>query len=310
MATLTFGDIIVETSSDDRRVFPDDGLTKADVIEYYRRVAPFMLPYLAGRPLTMHRFPGTIYDGGFFHQNAPQHFPEWIRRVTVEKQDGHIEHVVCDSPATLVYLANQNCLTPHVWLSTTEHLQRPDRLIFDLDPLADEFEPVRRGAVALRHLLGELGLESFVMTTGSSGLHVTVPLDATLAFDDVRAFARDVAVALVRHEPDELTFEQRKEKRQGRVFVDTLRNAYGQTAVPPYAVRARPGAPVAAPLAWDELDDPTLHPRIFTVQNLFDRIERRGDPWNRLEGRAQSLRQAISDVQALRGEEGDEDAER
>lgn len=275
----------VELSNTGKVLFPEAGITKGHLVGYYRRVADTMLPHLAGRPVSMHRFPDGIDGKRFFQKDAPDYFPDWIHFEEVAKEGGTVRHVVCDDAATLVYLANQACITPHVWLSRTEHLERPDRMIFDLDPpeagsgkgSGEDLRPVRRAARTVRDRLRELGFEPFLTSTGSRGFHVVVPLEPEASFDEVRRFARALASELAAREPDRLTVETRKEKRGDRVFLDYLRNGYAQTAVPPYAVRARPGAPVATPVEWDELDG--LHPRRYTVKNLFQRLGQKEDPW-------------------------------
>ncbi|HYO46091.1 MAG TPA: non-homologous end-joining DNA ligase, partial [Gemmatimonadota bacterium] len=273
----------------DRVLFPDVGVTKGDLVEHYRRVAGRMVPHLKGRPVSMQRFPSGVEEEGFYQKAAPDYFPDWIRRATVGKAGGTVEHVVCDNGATLVYLANQGCITPHVWLSRVDLLDHPDRLIFDLDPPEDDFEVVRFAAGRLRELLGELGLDPYPMATGGRGLHLIVPLDRGADFDAARGFAKDVADLLAARHPDRLTTETRKNKRRGRLFLDYLRNAYAQTAVPPYAVRARPGAPVAVPLAWEELSDPSLRGGSWNTRNVLARVEGKNDPWKGMARRAHSL---------------------
>ena len=289
-ARLRFGRYSVELSSLDRVLFPDSGVTKGELVEHYRTVAERMVPHLRGRPVSMQRFPSGIQAEGFFQKSAPDYFPAWISRARVAKEGGTVEHVVCDNAATLVYLANQGCITPHVWLSRIDRIDHPDRLIFDLDPSGDDFATVRFAAERLRELLGEIGLDPFPLATGGRGLHLVIPLDRSADFDAVRSFARDVAGALAARHPDRLTVEVRKNKRRGRVFLDVLRNAYAQTAVPPFAVRARKGAPVAVPLAWEELRNPRLRGNAWTVRSLPDRLAKSGDPWKGFARRARSLR--------------------
>jgi len=284
----------IAVSSLDKLLFPAQGgaeaVTKGELIEYYRQVAPILLRYLKGRPLSLQRYPGGIAEQGFYQKEVPDYFPDWIDRARIEVlETGEIqEQVICNDPATLVYLANQNTITFHPWLSRADRLYYPDKLIFDLDP-PGEFEAARQAAWLLRDLLTELGLRPFVMTTGSRGLHVVAPLDRKADFDAVRDFARDLAVWLVRQHPDTLTVEMRKDEREGRVFLDYLRNAYASTAVAPYAVRARPGAPVATPLAWEELEDPALRSDTYTLRTLPDRLARVGDPWRDLGRHAHKL---------------------
>jgi bifunctional non-homologous end joining protein LigD len=286
--TIRVGRRAVAVSSLDKVLFPDAGVTKGELIDHYRRVAPRMIPHVKGRPVSMQRFPDGIGSAGFYQKDAPDYFPDWIRRVTVRKKGGVVEHAVCDDAAALVYLANQNCITPHVWLSRADRLNHPDRLIFDLDPSGDDFEQVRFAAGALRELLVALGLVPFPMTTGGRGLHLLVPLDRKSDFDAVREFARDVAELLAATHPDRLTTESRKNKRRGRLFLDVMRNSYAQTAVPPYAVRGRPGAPVAVPIAWRELGDRRLRGNRWNVRNVAARL-RGQDPWRGLARRARAL---------------------
>ena len=267
----------VALSSLDKIFFPDAGLTKGDLIAYYRDVAPTMVPHMRGRAISMHRFPDGIDGEDFYQKNVPDYFPDWIRSETVSKEGGEVEHVVCDDAATLVYLANQACITPHVWLSRVDRLRRPDRMVFDLDPSDSSLERVRFAARKVRVALEELGFVPYLMTTGSRGFHVWVPLERKEDFDTVRAFAHDLAKVLASRHPDRLTVEQRKNKRGDRVFLDYLRNGYAQTAVTPYAVRARPGAPVATPIDWDEL--PGMEPRRYTIENLSRRLAQKDDPW-------------------------------
>jgi bifunctional non-homologous end joining protein LigD len=180
---------------------------------------------------------------------------------------------------TLVYLANQAVITPHPWLSRANKPDCPDQMIFDLDPPEGGFDAARRAALELREILERRRLRAFVKTTGGRGLHILVPLDRRKAFDEVRGLAREIAGELADSDPRNLTMEVRKSKRAGRVFIDTARNAYGQTAAPPYAVRARDSAPVAAPLSWEEVQNPRLAPDQFNIRNIFERLRRTGDPW-------------------------------
>jgi len=282
----------VEISNPDKVLFPDAGLTKADLADYYERVAERMLPYVRDRPVSMHRFPDGVDAEGFFHKDVPDHFPDWIKRVRVRKQDGSLTHAVVSDSKALVYLADQACITPHVWLSRADSLERPDRMAFDLDPAGNGFASVCRVARALGELLDELELAHFAMTTGSRGIHVWVPLKRRHDFGYVRSFARDVAgVMEVRH-PDLVTTQQRKRKRGQRILVDVMRNSYAQTAVPPYAVRPRGKAPVATPLRWEELSSSRLRPDRWTVRNLFRRLAGREDPWRGMDSQARTLTRA------------------
>lgn len=276
-AELRIGRRTITMKRPDKELFPQDGITKADLVEHYRRVAPRMVPELRGRPLMLERMPDGIDGQRFYQKEVGDYFPDWIHRASVPKEGGEVTHVVGDDAATLVYLASQACITPHRWLGRADRPRHPDRLVFDLDPPADDFEPVRRAAHQLRELLDELELSSGLMTTGSRGLHVVVPLNRRDDADDVLAFARAAARELAARHPEELTVEPRKDARKGRLYLDVARNGYAQTVVAPFAVRSRPGAPVAAPLGWDELDEPGLTARRWTVADLGDRLDT--DPW-------------------------------
>ncbi len=291
----------IELSNTDKVLFPKPGLTKGDLITYYRRIAPVMLPHLAGRPLSLQRYPDGIEAEGFMQKNASDYFPRWIRRARLGKENGEVEHVLADDGATLVYLANQACLTLHVGLARVDRIDHPDRLVIDLDPSDEDFAKVKRAARAARRLLEAVELVPFAQLTGSRGLHVWVPLDRSATFDEVRAFASDLAERLVARFPDELTTEQRKATRGTRVFLDVGRNAYGQTAVAPYAVRARAEASVATPLDWAELDGASLDPRRFTIANLFHRLGQKSDPWSNIGRHARALGSARERLAALAG---------
>jgi bifunctional non-homologous end joining protein LigD len=273
--------------------------TKGDLVDYYRSVAPFMLPHLRGRPLMLERHPDGLDGPRFMQKNTPENYPEWITRLEVSKEGGTVCHTVCDDTATLLYLADQACLTLHRWLSRAGHVERPDRMVFDLDPAADDFAQVREAATLLGELLDELNLPSALMTTGSRGLHVVVPLNGHHDFDDVREFAQEVADTLAAAHPERLTTAARKKDRGGRLYLDVQRNAYAQTAVAPFTVRALPGAPVATPIAWSQLADPALHARRWSVADAVEQA--RANPWAGLMSRGRALGPARRRLNAVRG---------
>ncbi|RZB17086.1 ATP-dependent DNA ligase [Streptomyces sp. F001] len=293
----------VEVQRPDKVLFPGGGdakeYTKSDLVDYYRAVAPFMLPQLRGRPLMLERHPDGLDGPQFMQKNTPDTYPDWITRVEVPKEGGTVCHTVCDNTATLVHLADQACITLHRWLSRTGRLESPDRMVFDLDPSGDSFAPVREAARLLGELLGELKLPSALMTTGSRGLHVIVPVGGHHGFDEVREFARDVADTLAAAHPDRLTTAARKKDRGDRLYLDVQRNAYAQTAVVPFTVRARPGAPVAVPVTWDQLDEPDFGPRRWTIADAADQA--RTDPWADMPSRGRALGPARRRLDALRG---------
>ena len=284
----------VELSHLDKVFFPESGITKGDVVEYYERIAAHMLPHVRERAMTMHRYPDGINGEDFYQQNMPDYFPDWIARVDVDKEDGKVTHVVCNDTASLVYIANQGSLVNHVWLSRRNQIRHPDRMIVDLDPPHDgtDASALRSAALLLRDTFRELGLTPFLSTTGSAGLHVYVSLKRELEFDDVRNFGRRVVEQLAADHEDELTVEQRKAKRGRRIYLDVLRNSYSHTAVAPYSVRAKPGAPVATPLAWEELEEDPVESTRYTIQNVFRRLGQREDPWKDFERQAGSVKSA------------------
>jgi bifunctional non-homologous end joining protein LigD len=289
----------IEISRPEKVLFPEDGITKGDLIEYYARIAPHMLPHLRDRPLTLERYPNGIHTKRFFQKEVSSYFPKWLRTVTVKKVGGTVTHVVCNDTATLVYIANQACVTPHIFLSRIDKLDIPDQMVFDLDPQGDDFELVRSTALSFKQLLDELELPAFLKTTGSRGLHVVVPLQRREGYDAVRAFARDLAARIVSQAPGERTMESLKANRGDRVFIDTNRNGYAQLVAPAYAVRARKGAPVSAPLQWNELEKKSLRSNSFTIRNIFDRVEKVEDPWADFWRKGASLAKARRNLSAL-----------
>lgn len=280
--TIEAGGRRIEVSNTDKVFFPDNGITKGEVVEYYHRIGETMLPHAVDRPLTLHRFPDGIGSEGFFQKNTPDHFPDWITRERLEKEGGTVVYPVCTELATLVYIADQGCITPHVWLSRVDRPHEPDRMIFDLDPPegSEDIGLLHDAVRAVKGSLDDLGVPSFLMTTGSAGYHVLVPLDGSDDFDVVHDLSRRLARGVVERFPDLTTVEQRKDQRDGKVFVDYLRNSYAQTTAVPYSLRALPGAPVATPIEWDELGD--SEPRRWSIGNIFRRLGQVDDPWHRL----------------------------
>jgi len=281
----------IKLTHPDKVYFPGTPpITKRELVGYYAAVASAMIPFTKNRPAMLQRFPDGISEKGFYQKEISNWFPDWIPRATVPKAGGEVTHVLINDAATLVYLSGQGCITPHLWLSRIDKPQHPDRLIFDLDPPGG-FDQARRAARLVHELLEQLGLASVLMTTGGRGMHVIVPLDRSADFDTVRGFAREAAGLLAARHPETLTVESRISKRRGRLFLDTTRNAYAQTSVAPYAVRARPGAPVETPLAWTELDDRGRDPQTYTLRTVLPRLKRR-DPWRDGMHRRQNLRAA------------------
>jgi bifunctional non-homologous end joining protein LigD len=280
-------------------LFPDSGITKGELAAYYEAAAPCLLPHIEGRPVTMERYPAGIGRQGFWQKDVSRGFPEWLERVEVPKRNGTVHHPVVRDVRSLLWLANQNSITPHVWPSRLPELLHPDVCIFDLDPAREEEDVLRRVVLALRGLLEELGLRSWVKTSGSKGYHVAVPLDRRAGFGEVARFAHGVGAALVERDPDHLTQEFSKADRGGRILVDTGRNGYSATFAAAYAVRARPGAPVSAPCTWDEVEQGRAGPRAFTLRDMAGRMARVGDPWAGMTAQGQPLGPAIEKLRGV-----------
>lgn len=281
-------------------LFPADGITKGELAAYYEMIAPVMLPHLRRRPVTMERYHRGITEQGFFQKDVSKGFPEWLERVEVPKKDGTVHHPLANDTRSLLWLANQNSITIHVWPSRTPNLYHPDICIFDLDPSReDDLEPMRAAALHLRELLTELGLPSWIKTSGSKGFHIAVPLDGKSDFGVVAHFAHRVGKILVQRDPDNLTQEFSKVDRGGRILVDTGRNGYSATYAATYTVRAKPGAPVSAPCTWEELERGEVGPRTFTLRNMAQRIADVGDLWADLLRSKRSLKRPIERLAKL-----------
>ena len=274
------GNYSIEITNADKILFPESKITKLELVNYYEEIAEYMLPYLINRPLNMQRFPAGISKPGFYQKDRPDYFPKWIKSIEVEKEGGMVCQVLTNNISTLVYLANQGCITFHTWLSLKDKIHYPDKMIFDLDPADSQFDIVIKAArVFKEYLEEEHNFTAFLMTTGSKGMHVVVPLNRRSDFDTVKLFARTIAEIIAQENPDIFTTEIRKNKREGRLFLDYLRNAYAQTGVSPYSVRAREKAPVAAPVPWEELNDKNLNSQKYNIKNIFATIKERNDPW-------------------------------
>ena len=273
----------------DKVLFPDDGITKGALAAYYEAIASIMVPHIRGRPITMERFPSGIGHKGFIQKDVSKGFPGWLERVEVPKKDGTVHHPIVEDVRSLLWLANQNCITPHVWTSRAPELYYPDLCVFDLDPSRDDADALRGAALSLRELLDELGLQSWIKTSGSKGFHIVVPLDAKADFGAVHRFANTVGTVLVSRDPNRLTQEFSKADRGGRILVDTGRNGYSATFAAPYAVRARPGAPISAPCTWEEVEKGEVHPQTFTIRTIADRVDAVGDLWSDMRKRRYSI---------------------
>lgn len=275
-------------------LFPEDGISKGELAAYYEMVADVMVPHIRARPITMERYPAGIDKPGFFQKDVSKGFPSWLKRIRVPKKGGSLHHPLVTDTRSLLWLANQNAVTLHVWPTRVPKLHNPDICVFDFDPAKDEPDVLRRVTLALRELLHELGLPSWVKTSGSKGFHVVVPLDAKADSGTVAGFAHAVGRLLVSRDPDHLTQEFSKTDREGRIYVDTGRNGWSATFSAPYTVRAKPGAPVSAPCTWEEVENGTAGPQTFTLRNMRARLDHVGDVWGDMRKIRRSLARAIA----------------
>jgi bifunctional non-homologous end joining protein LigD len=283
----------------DKVLFPEDGITKGELAEYYEAMSPVILPHLRGRPVTMERYPAGIGAKGFWQKDVSKGFPSWLKRVEVPKKDGVVHHPIVTDTRSLLWITNQNTVTQHVWASRVPHLDYPDLCVFDLDPSRDDEEALRAAVIGLRDLLEELTLASWIKTTGSKGFHIVVPLDGTTPIDVVARFAHAVGTLFVSRAPDRLTQEFSKADRSGRIYVDTGRNGYSATFAAAYTVRARRGAPVSAPCTWEEVERGEVSPGTFTLRNMPERIKKVGDVWAGMRRRGRSLKGPMKKLRTI-----------
>jgi bifunctional non-homologous end joining protein LigD len=292
------GDVLI--THPEKILFPGEGISKGELASYYEKIAPVMLPHIRRRPVTMERYHRGIGMPGFFQKDVSKGFPEWLKRIEVPKHGGTVHHPIVNDNRSLLWLANQNSITIHVWPSRAPNLYNPDICVFDLDPSKeDELGFLCAAAISVRDLLAELGLPSWVKTSGSKGFHIAVPLDAKSDFGTVARFAHTVGQILVKRDPEHLTQEFSKADRGGRIFVDTGRNGYSATFAAAYTVRAKAGAPVSAPCTWEELERCEVGPRSFTLRTMAQRISDVGDLWSEMLRSKRSLRKPIERLRQL-----------
>ncbi|MCA8971978.1 MAG: non-homologous end-joining DNA ligase [Planctomycetes bacterium] len=284
----------VRITNRDKVWFPHDGYTKGDVLDYYARVAPLLVPFLRDRPMTLRRFPDGIESEGFFQKNLPEHAPDWLDRLPIESRGSGrtIDYLVIDSAEALTFAVQEGGFELHPWLSRRGSLDEPDFALIDLDPKTAPFRDVVEIARFAHELLERASLKALLKTSGQSGLHILVPLARGYDYDVARGFAEGIARMIVQRLPKIATIERDQRRRSGRVYIDYLQNRRGQTVVAPFSVRPRPGAPVSTPLDWDELDD-DLDPRDFTIRSVPAQIEKRAALMRVLEKGSKALDAAL-----------------
>jgi len=294
---------VITITHPDKILFPDSAITKGELAAYYEMVAPYMVPHMRARPVTMERYHRGIGAAGFFQKDVSRGFPDWLQRVEVPKKGGTVHHPIVTDARSLLWLANQNCITPHVLTSRAPNLYYPDICVFDLDPSEENPAQLKAATFELRGFLADLGLPSWLKTSGSKGFHIVVPLDGKTNMSDVAEFAHTVGTLLVKRDPANLTQEFHKIDRGRRILVDTGRNGYSATFAAAYAVRAKPGAPISAPCTWDELQHGDIGPQSFTLRSMAARIESVGDVWAEMKKRGRSLKRALEQVRKMKNDE-------
>ena len=279
-----------------QKVFwPKEGYTKADLFQYYEKIAPFILPHLKGRPLSLNRFPNGIGKPGFYHKDAGENVPSFVDvfKVKSESNNKIIDYIVCNNIYTLLYLSNLGCVDMNPWNSTTKKITHPTWMVIDIDPSSkNKFTQVVDTALATKEVLDRAGVDSYCKTSGATGLHVYVPLNNRYEYEQVKDFAHLIASMVNDIVPDFTTLERSLIKRKGRIYIDFLQNRRGQTLASPYSVRPVPGASVSTPLDWKEVNH-KLDPGNYTIKNILKRIEKKGDLFKPVLGKGASLEKAV-----------------
>lgn len=264
----------------DKLFWPGEKLNKAHLVKYYTDMAPYILPYIKDRPLVMNRYPDGINGNSFYQKECPSYAPDWIHRISIEHSEKIVNYIMCNDIASLVWLANQGCIEIHAWLSKLGNLDCPDIAVLDLDPAEGvDFKDVIKVALVIKKTLDFLKLESYIKTSGATGLHIFIPVSPEHSFKKVAQQMKQVAEAVVQAEPEICTVERSVHKRYGKVYIDYLQNSRGKTMAFPYSLRPLPGAPVSTPLKWEELKELTS-PALFNINTIRERLFKIGtDPW-------------------------------
>jgi bifunctional non-homologous end joining protein LigD len=282
----------------DKVLWPEDGITKAELIEYYTRMSPYLLPYLKGRPLVVTRFPDGIHGKWFYHKDAPMGTPDWVPTWPYQAEDDRVlQFIIAEEPATLTFLANLGAIELHPWLSRCAAEENPDWAVIDLDPSeGSTFEDVLLLARLVRQILAAVRIEGFPKLSGATGIHIYCPCGAGYSYEETAAFCEVIGRVLLRVHPAKVTLERMVAKRGGKVYVDYLQNRKGQTITSVYGVRPLIGAPVSTPLTWDEIEGA---PPRFSMRTIWHRLDTVGDLFAPILRTAQDLRRATAELQAM-----------
>lgn len=284
----------VTITNQDKIYFPDGGYTKGDVIEYYRKISRYILPYLKNRPESLHRYPNGINGMSFYQKDVDHTPPDWAKSIEIhaESNDKDIRYLVCNDEATLVYMANLGCIEINPWSSQIKNLDKPDYLVIDLDPEEISFNKVIEVALTVKDVLDKIGADSFCKTSGATGMHIYVPLKAKYEYDVVRDFAHSIVKLVNSKLPAITSLERSPSKRKKKVYLDYLQNSRGQTLAAPYSVRPKPGATVSTPLRWKEVK-PGLSPKDFDIKNIFKRLEKIDDVFKGVLGKGINIEKSL-----------------
>jgi len=302
---------VLTLSNLDKMMWPKENITKAHLIKYYLDLAPVLLPYIRNRPLVMKRYPDGIEGGFFYQKECPDYAPDWVETYSVRHTRKVINYIVCNDTPTLAWMAGQGCLEIHAWLSRVDEIDCPDLAVFDLDPAEGvPFSSVKQVALIVRSVLEQFGITGFPKTSGSSGMHVFIPLEANYSFTRVTAVMKYLAELILRAYPELVTVERSKAKRTGKVYLDYLQNGWGKTMAFPYSLRPLPGAPVSTPLTWPEVEYKEFNHRLYNIKNIARRISRDGDPYSNIFKARQDLDRLLNVVYPERFDISDVDSVR
>jgi bifunctional non-homologous end joining protein LigD len=295
---LKIGKTTLHLTNQNKIYFPEDDITKGEIVNYYDEVAETIMPYLKDRPQSLNRFPNGIHGKSFFHKDMDtEKIPSWLKTYTTisESNNANIDYLLCNDEATLLYMANLGCIEINPWNSTTKHIGNPDWMVIDLDPEQIDFKEVVKTALVVKDVLDEINAACYCKTSGATGLHVYVPLAAKYDYNSVRKFAELIAYTVNVRLPDTTSIERSLQKRQHRVYIDFLQNSIGQTLAAPYSVRPKPGATVSTPLEWNEVNE-DLSPTQFTIKNIFDRLALKGDLWKPVLGKGANIEEVVQKI--------------
>ena len=301
-ADLQIGKLTLHLTNQNKNYFPDDGITKGDIVHYYEAVADLMLPYLKDRPQSMNRFPNGINGPSFYQKDVDvDKIPSWLKtqKVYSESNQTEINYLICNDKATLLYMANLGCIDINPWNSTIKHIDKPDWIVIDIDPEKEEFHEVVRTALTVKEVMDELDTDCYCKTSGATGLHVYIPLGAKYDYDVAKILAELIAREVHQRLPHTTSLERTVKKRSHKIYIDFLQNRSGQTLAAPYSVRPKPGATVSTPLEWSEINA-SLSPSHFTIRNVLKRFEQKGDIWKPVLGKGVNIESILKKIEALR----------